>query len=214
MKKKFSQHLDPFLDIFWNQLGSIWGRFWRPNWSHVGTKCHQNQTPKPIKKNECFWEGFQIDFQWMLAPTLVPSWDQVGSKLAQKWMPKEEQKKCPTRGPRELRRHARAGSCRPSKENRTLFSRDQYDIGTLHFVLQGHGGRHDCYNNHNNYYSNSHYCNSSGGGASFFNYPVFGLKVLAGLLMFFRITNAWPEIPTTNDFFKYHFFTNNVLAVF
>ena len=49
-KHKFGQHLDPFFDGFWDQLGSILGGFWRPSWSHVGTKWHQNPISKPIKK--------------------------------------------------------------------------------------------------------------------------------------------------------------------
>ena len=56
IKQKIGQHLDPIFDGFWSQLGSILGGLWRPSWRQVGTKCHQNPTPKPIKKLITFWE--------------------------------------------------------------------------------------------------------------------------------------------------------------
>ena len=46
-----------FFDGFWDQLGSMLGRFWWPSWSHFGTKWHQNPTPKPIKKTTAFWKA-------------------------------------------------------------------------------------------------------------------------------------------------------------
>ena len=68
--KKMGQHLDPFFDGTWDQLGSILGRFWRPSWNHVGTKCQQNPTPKPIKKNTTFWKASG----WILGGFWLPSW--------------------------------------------------------------------------------------------------------------------------------------------
>ena len=62
MKQKFGQHLDPFFDWFWDQLGSNLGGFWRPSWSHVGTKWHQNVIPKSIKKTTVFWKASGTNF--------------------------------------------------------------------------------------------------------------------------------------------------------
>ena len=69
MKQKFGQHLDPLFDGFWDQLGSILGGFWRPSWTQVGTKWHQNSTTQPIKKIIIFWKAsgtlfneFLVDF--------------------------------------------------------------------------------------------------------------------------------------------------------
>ena len=60
-RSEINQKIDPNLDAifsrFLNQLGSILGGFWPPSWSQVGTKWHQNPTPKPIKKMIAFWKG-------------------------------------------------------------------------------------------------------------------------------------------------------------
>ena len=61
-KQKIGEHLDPFFDGFGDQLGSILGGFWRPSWSHVGTKWHQNPTPKPIKKTTAFQKASRTNF--------------------------------------------------------------------------------------------------------------------------------------------------------
>ncbi len=61
-KHKFGQHLDPFFDGFWDQLGSILGAFCRPSWSHVGTKWHQNPISKPMKKIITFWKASGTNF--------------------------------------------------------------------------------------------------------------------------------------------------------
>ena len=71
-KHKSGQHLDPFFDGFWDQLGSILGGSCRPSWSHVGTKWHQNPISKPIKKMITFGrppEPILINFWWILGPT-------------------------------------------------------------------------------------------------------------------------------------------------
>ena len=67
IKQKIRQHLDPIFDGSWNQLGWILGGFWRPSWSQVGTKCHQNLTPKPIKKIITFLEpsGAIFGVSWL-----------------------------------------------------------------------------------------------------------------------------------------------------
>ena len=65
-KHKFGQHLDPFFDGFWDQLGSILGAFCRPSWSHVGTKWHQNPISKPIKKMITFWKASGTNFNQFL----------------------------------------------------------------------------------------------------------------------------------------------------
>ena len=62
MKQKIGQHLDPFFDGFWDQLGSILGGCWRPSWTQVGTKCHQNPTTQLIKKMITFWIALGTDF--------------------------------------------------------------------------------------------------------------------------------------------------------
>ena len=83
---------------FWEHLGSILGGFWRPSWSHVGTKWHQNVISKPIKKTTAFWEasrsnfnGFLVDFGCLLGGLgrsnerlfwwLVGSWSQDAPKM-------------------------------------------------------------------------------------------------------------------------------------
>ena len=43
IKKKSCQHLDANFDRFGSQLGSIWGGFWRPGWTQVGTKWQQTR---------------------------------------------------------------------------------------------------------------------------------------------------------------------------
>ena len=96
IKQKIGQHLDPIFDGSWSQLGSILGRFWRPSWNQVGTKCHQNPTPKPIKKIITFGslpERFLVDFgsqePWLnlfnshACWLLGPSWRQDGPKTPQ-----------------------------------------------------------------------------------------------------------------------------------
>ena len=66
LKHKFGQHLDPFFDGFWYQLGSILGGFCRPSWSHVGTKWHQSRTQKSIKKIITLWEASGTNFNEFL----------------------------------------------------------------------------------------------------------------------------------------------------
>ena len=73
-KQKIGQHLDFFFDGFWDQLGSILGGFWRPSWTQVGTKCHQNPTPKPIKKIT----GFRKAAGWILGGFWLSTWRVLG----------------------------------------------------------------------------------------------------------------------------------------
>ena len=57
IKEKCCQHLDSNFDRFGSQLGSIFGRFWWPSWTQVGTKWQQNPTPQPIKNMITFWKA-------------------------------------------------------------------------------------------------------------------------------------------------------------
>ena len=99
IQQKIDQHLDSFFDRFLNQLGSILGGFWPPSWSQVGTKSHQNQMSKLIKKRIVFWKvsgsifgrfwgpcwrgwgGFSAVFLWF-SWLLVGSPGQDGSKTS------------------------------------------------------------------------------------------------------------------------------------
>ena len=82
IKQKIGQHLDPIFDGSWSQLGSILGRFWQPSWSQVGTKCHQNPTPKPIKKMITFWEPSGTIFGGFLLPRAVFQFARIALMLA------------------------------------------------------------------------------------------------------------------------------------
>ena len=44
-------------DGFCDQLASILGKFWRPNWTQVNTTWHQNPTTQPIKNIIIFWKA-------------------------------------------------------------------------------------------------------------------------------------------------------------
>ena len=98
LPRAFQKHLSnqhPNLHRFWNQLGSILGRFWEPSWSQVGTKLLQKSIPKTMKKSSpsgsllgaIFWnfgsqhasqEGApEIDFRRFFA-----SWGHLGAKMA------------------------------------------------------------------------------------------------------------------------------------
>ena len=96
-KQLSNQH--PNLDRFWNQLGSILGRFWEPSWSQDRTKSLPKSIPRMIKKMITFWMPLEIDFDqvWLqfggvqggpfvyfLATfsLLGPSWLQDGLKMA------------------------------------------------------------------------------------------------------------------------------------
>ena len=100
IKPQIGWHLDPIFGGSWDQHGSILEGFGRPSWSHVGTKCYQNPTPKTIKKSTTsrkasgsilggFWlpswpptreTTIQIsEYFWFLGP----SWRQDGPKTPQ-----------------------------------------------------------------------------------------------------------------------------------
>ena len=49
IKQKIGQHLDPILDGFWNQLGSIFGGFWRPSWAQNRAEIGQKSVCKPVE---------------------------------------------------------------------------------------------------------------------------------------------------------------------
>ena len=59
-KRLSNQH--PHFHRFWNQLGSILGRFWESNWSQVGTKSLQKSIQKVITKMITFWIALGKDF--------------------------------------------------------------------------------------------------------------------------------------------------------
>ena len=71
IKPQIGWHLDPIFDGSWSQHGWILEGFGRPSWSHVGTKCHQNPTPKPIKKIITFWEPSKAIFGGFWVPRAV-----------------------------------------------------------------------------------------------------------------------------------------------
>ena len=62
IKPKIGPHLDLIFHRFWFQLGWILGGFWRPSWSHVGTKWLQNRSQETIKKNITFGEASGENF--------------------------------------------------------------------------------------------------------------------------------------------------------
>ena len=107
-KHKFGQHLDPFFDGFWDQLGSILGAFCRPNWSHVGTKWHQNRISKPMKKIITFWKASGTNFNQFLVDFGSNLGGPGGSNESVFWWlcwllePRcaQDPSKSPTRGPK------------------------------------------------------------------------------------------------------------------
>ena len=111
MKENLGQYLDWFFDRFWSQLGLILGRFWRPSWSQVGTKWHQNLIPQPIKKMITFWSAsdqFFLNFWSQLGSpggsTSVgfDGFSALGAFLAPRWAqePPRSPKRCPRQVPK------------------------------------------------------------------------------------------------------------------
>ena len=71
--KKWSTSWPNFWSIFgptWIDFGRILASKLEPSWDQMRIKSN----PKTNQKNDCFLEGFQIDFGWILAP----SWDPGG----------------------------------------------------------------------------------------------------------------------------------------
>ena len=61
-KQKFGQHLDPFFDGFWEQLGSIFGKLLaaklEPCWHQMASK----PNPKTNQKTTAFWKASGTNF--------------------------------------------------------------------------------------------------------------------------------------------------------
>ena len=97
-KQLSNQH--PNLHRFWDQLGSIWGGFWEPSWSQVGTKSLQKWIQKATQQMITFWiaprsifgrfwlqlgsqEGVKNVLGFYTFSLLEPTWGHLGPKIAQ-----------------------------------------------------------------------------------------------------------------------------------
>ena len=69
-KQLSNQH--PNLDRFWNQLGSILGKFWGSRWSQDDTKSLHKSIPKSIEHMITLWIASRSIFDRFWAPTWPP----------------------------------------------------------------------------------------------------------------------------------------------
>ena len=69
--EKWSKKLVSILIPFLMDFGTNLNRFWEGFGGQVGAKCHQNSTPKPIKKMITFWEPSGTIFDGFSLPRAV-----------------------------------------------------------------------------------------------------------------------------------------------